>query len=45
LETLRDNALIAMGLKKITTTAVVSGKTVEFEVTDREASAAIERSN
>jgi len=40
LETLRDNALIAMGLKKIKIATIISGKTVEFEVTDREASAA-----
>lgn len=40
LETLRDNALIAMGLKKIKIATIISGKTAEFEVTDREASAA-----
>ncbi len=40
LETLRDNALIAMGLKKIKFSTIISGKTVEFEVTDREAAAA-----
>jgi len=40
LETLRDNALIAMGLKKIQIATIISGKRDEIEVTDREASAA-----